>query len=78
VDELGNSSRIRRIIKTNQMKYETISQLLRQLKSADISESILKDIELIEKVTLRIAYHDALIRVPFEEWYEATFKTETK
>jgi len=56
------------------MKYETISQLLRQLKSADISESILKDIEHIEKVTLRIAYHDALLRVPFEEWYEATFK----
>ena len=60
------------------MKYETISQLLRQLKSADISESILKDIELIEKVTLRMAYHDALLRVPFEDWYEATFKTETK
>jgi HEPN domain-containing protein len=60
------------------MKYETISQLLRQLKSADISESILKDIELIEKVTLRMAYHDALLRVPFEEWYEATFKTESK
>jgi HEPN domain-containing protein len=60
------------------MKYETISQLLRQLKSVDIDESILKDIELIEKVTLRIAYHDALLRVPFEQWYEATFKTETK
>jgi HEPN domain-containing protein len=59
------------------MKYETISQLLRQLKSADISESILKDIELIEKVTLRIAYHDALLRVPFDQWYEATFKTES-
>jgi HEPN domain-containing protein len=56
------------------MKYETISQLLRQLKSADISESILKDIELIEKVTLRMAYHDALLRVPFDQWYEATFK----
>jgi HEPN domain-containing protein len=56
------------------MKYETISQLLRQLKSADISESILKDIETIEKVTLRMAYHDALLRVPFEQWYEATFK----
>jgi hypothetical protein len=60
------------------MKYETISQLLRQLKSVDIDESILKDIELIEKVTLRIAYHDALLRVPFEEWYEATFQTQTK
>jgi HEPN domain-containing protein len=74
VAKLGNSSRIRRIIKTNQMKYETISQLLRQLKSADISESILKDIETIEQLHLRFAYHDALLRVPFEEWYEATFK----
>jgi len=60
------------------MKYETISQLLRQLKSAELSESILKDIENIEKVTLRMAYHDALLRVPFDQWYEATFKTETK
>jgi HEPN domain-containing protein len=56
------------------MKYQTISQLLRQLKSADISESILKDIETIEQLHLRFAYHDALIRVPFEEWYEATFQ----
>ncbi len=78
MDELGNSSSVRRIIKTNQMKYQTISQLLRELKSVDISESILKDIETIEKVTLRIAYHDALLRVPFDQWYEATFKTETK
>jgi HEPN domain-containing protein len=60
------------------MKYETISQLLRQLKSVDISESILKDIETIEQVHLRFAYHDALLRVPFEDWYEATFNTETK
>ena len=56
------------------MKYKTISQLLRELKSVEISESILKDIENIEKITLRMAYHDALIRVPFEEWYESTFK----
>jgi len=60
------------------MKYQTISQLLQEMKSVDLSESILKDIELIEKVTLRIAYHDALLRVPFDQWYEATFKTETK
>ena len=52
--------------------------MLRELKSVDISESMLKDIETIEKVTLRIAYHDALLRVPFEDWYAATFKTETK
>jgi HEPN domain-containing protein len=60
------------------MKYATISQLLRDLKSVDLSESIIKDIETIEKLHLRFAYHDALIRVPFEEWYEATFKIETK
>jgi len=60
------------------MKYQTISQLLQEMKSVDLSESILKDIELIEKVTLRMAYHDALLRVPFDQWYEATFKTETK
>jgi HEPN domain-containing protein len=58
------------------MKYQTISQLLRELKSVDISESIIKDIETIEKVHLRFAYHDALIRVPFEEWYESTFQTK--
>ena len=78
MDELGNPSSIRRIIKTNQMKYATISQLLREMKTADLSESILKDIETIEQVHLRFAYHDALLRVPFEDWYEATFKTETK
>jgi HEPN domain-containing protein len=53
---------------------KTIAQLLREMKSAELSESILKDIEHIEKITLRHAYHDALIRVPFEEWYESTFK----
>ena len=46
------------------------------IKSLNLMVS--KDIETIEKVTLRIAYHDALLRVPFEDWYEATFKTETK
>jgi hypothetical protein len=60
------------------MKYQTISQLLRELKSVDISESIIKDIETIEQVHLRFAYHDALLRVPFEQWYEATFQIETK
>jgi HEPN domain-containing protein len=60
------------------MKYQTISQLLRELKSVDISESIIKDIETIEQVHLRFAYHDALIRVPFDQWYEATFQTQTK
>jgi hypothetical protein len=57
------------------MKYATISQLLREMQTADLSESILKDIETIEQVHLRFAYHDALLRVPFEQWYEATFKT---
>jgi hypothetical protein len=56
------------------MKYATISQLLREMKTADLSESILKDIETIEQVHLRFAYHDALLRAPFEDWYAATFK----
>ena len=60
------------------MKYATITQLLRDLKSVDLSESIIKDIETIEKLHLRFAYHDALIRVPFEEWYESTFQIQTK
>jgi HEPN domain-containing protein len=52
---------------------KTIAQILRELKTVDLSESMLKDIELIEQINLRHAYHDALIRVPFEEWYESTF-----
>jgi len=56
------------------MKYQTISQLLRELKSVDISESILKDIETIETIHLRYAYRDSSVSVPFEQWHEATFK----
>jgi HEPN domain-containing protein len=55
------------------MKYQTISQLLRELKSVDISESILKDIETIETIHLRYAYRDSSVSVPFEQWHEATF-----
>jgi hypothetical protein len=53
---------------------KTIAQILRELKTVDLSESMLKDIELIEQINLRHAYHDALIRVPFEEWYESSFR----
>jgi hypothetical protein len=53
---------------------KTIAQTLRELKIVDLSESMLKDIELIEQINLRHAYHDALIRVPFEEWYESSFR----
>ena len=53
---------------------KTIAQLLREMKTVELSESMLKDLELIEKVNLRLAYHDALIRVPFEDWYEQSFK----
>jgi ABC-type transport system involved in cytochrome bd biosynthesis fused ATPase/permease subunit len=56
------------------MKYATISQLLREMQTSDLSESILKDIETIEQVHLRFAYHDALLRVPFEEWYDSNFR----
>jgi HEPN domain-containing protein len=60
------------------MKYETISQLLRDLKTCGLSESILKDIETIETIHLRYAYRDSSVSVPFEQWYESTFKTESK
>ena len=53
---------------------KTIAQTLRELKTFNLSESMLKDIELMEQINLRHAYHDALIRVPFEEWYESNFK----
>ena len=53
---------------------KTISQTLRELKTVDLSESMLKDIELMEQINLRHAYHDALIRVPFEEWYDSNFR----
>ena len=53
---------------------KTIAQTLRELKTAGLSESMLNDIELMEQIKLRHAYHDALIRVPFEEWYEQNFK----
>jgi len=52
---------------------KTIAQLLREMKTVELSESMLKDLELIEKVNLRLAYHEALIRVPFEDWYEQSF-----
>jgi hypothetical protein len=54
---------------------KTIAQLLREMKTVELSESMLKDLELIEKVNLRLAYHDALIRVSFEEWYEVNTST---
>jgi hypothetical protein len=53
---------------------KTIAQTLRELNTVDLSESMLKDIELMEQINLRHAYHDALIRVPFEEWYDSNFR----
>jgi hypothetical protein len=53
---------------------KTIAQSLRELKTIDLSESMLKDVELMEQINLRHAYHDALIRVPFEEWYDSNFR----
>ena len=53
---------------------KTIAQTLRELKTVDLSESMLKDIELMEQINLRHAYHDALIRVPFEKWYDSNFR----
>ena len=51
---------------------KTIAQLLRELKSVQISEGILETIADIEKYNLERAY-DESSRVPFEQWHEATF-----
>ena len=53
---------------------KTIAQTLRELKSLDLSESMLKDIELMEELNLRQAYWDALDGRSFDEWYEQSFK----
>jgi hypothetical protein len=45
---------------------------------AKFSGSILKDIESIEQVHLRLAYLNSSVSVPFEQWHKATFNTETK
>jgi len=52
---------------------KTIAQLLRELKSVELSEGILDTIADIEKCNLERAY-DESSRVPFEQWHEATFK----
>ncbi len=57
---------------------KTLAHLLQDNKTSGLSESILKDIELIEQIHLRFAYLEASNRVPFDEWYEATFNTITK
>jgi hypothetical protein len=57
---------------------QTISQILRDLKTCGLSESILKDIETIETIHLRYAYRDSSVIVPFEQWHEATFNPESK
>lgn len=51
---------------------KTIAQLLRELKSVELSEGILETIDDIEKHNLERAY-DEKGRVPFEQWHQATF-----
>ena len=51
---------------------KTIAQLLRELKSVEISKGILEAVADIEKYNLERAY-DESSRVPFEQWHQATF-----
>lgn len=53
---------------------QTISEILKDLKTCGLSESIIKDIETIETIHLRLAYLNSSVSVPFEQWHEATFK----
>lgn len=52
---------------------KTIAQTLRELKTVDLSESMLKDIELIEELNLRSAYYEIPFAKSFEEWQLAEF-----
>ena len=65
MDELGNPSRIRRIIKTNQMK--TTTQMLRQYPVTDgttkIHESSINLLQEIERNQLLLAYDYAKLTI---------------
>ena len=51
---------------------KTIAQLLRELKSVELSEGILETIDDIEKHNLERAY-DESSWIPFEKWYKSRF-----
>ena len=53
---------------------KTIAQLLRESKSLNISEDMLKSIEIIEYTNLARAYELGRPYLTFEEWYEQTFE----
>ena len=52
---------------------KTIAQLLRELKSVQISEGILDTIADIEKMNLERAYNHIGCET-FEQWHQATFE----
>ena len=52
---------------------KTIAQLLRELKSVELSEGIIETIADIEKCNLERAY-DESSWIPFEKWYESRFE----
>lgn len=52
---------------------KTIAQLLRELKSVELSEGILETIADIEKHNLECAY-DESSHIPFEKWHESRFE----
>ena len=52
---------------------KTIAQSLREMKSLDLSESMLKDIELIEYLNMAEAYDSGTPMASFEDWYQRNF-----
>ena len=52
---------------------KTIAQTLRELKTVDLSETMLMDIELMEELNLRSAYYEIPFAKRFEEWKKAAF-----
>lgn len=52
---------------------KTITQLLRELKSVELSEGILESVENIERNHLERAYYQNNGQLTFDQWYRATF-----
>lgn len=56
----------------------TTTQIFRKMQGLPIEESTINSLANIEKTRLRLAYLTGKINeVSFDEWYEATFNTES-
>ena len=52
---------------------KTVTQMLRESKSLNISEEMLKSIEVVEYLNMAEAYDSGTPKVLFEDWYQRNF-----